>query len=62
VELGESYVEALKLASQRINQRIKEEKQRNQIVDVDPETGDAIQKIGNDAELPKPKKRTKSKG
>jgi hypothetical protein len=62
VELGESYVEALKLASQRINQRIKEEKQRNQIVDVDPETGDAIQKIGNDAELPKPNKRAKSKG
>ena len=62
VEVGESYVEALRVASQRINQRIKEEKQRNQIVDVDPETGDAIQKIGNDAELPKPKKRTKSKG
>ena len=62
VEVGESYVEALRVASQRINQRIKEEKQRNQIVDVDPETGDLIQKIGNDAELAKPKKRTKSKG
>ena len=62
VEVGESYVEALRVASQRINQRIKEEKQRNQIVDVDPETGDVIQKIGNDAVTSKPKKRTKSKG
>ena len=62
VEVGESYVEALKMASQRISERIREERQRNQIVDVDPETGDAIQKIGNDAELAKPKKRTKSKG
>jgi hypothetical protein len=62
VEVGESYVEALRVASQRINQRIKEEKQRNQIVDVDPETGDITQKIGNDAVTSKPKKRTKSKG
>lgn len=62
VELGESYVEALRVASQRINQRIKEEKQRNQIVDVDLETGDIIQKIGNDTESAKPKKRMKSKG
>ena len=62
VELGESYVEALRVASQRINQRIKEEKQRNQILDVDLETGDIIQKIGNDTESAKPKKRTRSKG
>jgi hypothetical protein len=62
VELGESYVEALRVASQRINQRIKEEKQRNQILDVDLETGDIIQKIGNDTESAKPKKRMKSKG
>jgi len=62
VELGESYVEALRVASQRINQRIKEEKQRNQILDVDLETGDIIQEIGNDTESAKPKKRTRSKG
>ncbi len=61
MELGESYVEALKLASQRINQRIKEEKQRNQIVDVDPETGDPVKEIGNESVIAKPKKRAKSK-
>ena len=44
IEAGESYVEALRLANDKIRQK---EKEARRIIDVDPETGNEIKKLGN---------------
>ena len=57
IEVGESYIEALRLANERIRMR---EREARRVIDVDPHTGDEVQKIGNESVMSKGKKRAKS--
>jgi len=57
LEVSESYVEALRLANDKLRQK---EKEARRIIDVDPNTGNEIKKLGNDAVIKKTKNREKS--
>lgn len=46
VEVGESYIEALRLANDRLRVR---EREARRIIDVDPHTGNEVKKIGKKA-------------
>lgn len=59
IEVGESYIEALRLANERLRIR---EREARRVIDVDPNTGDEVRKIGNESVIGKGKKREKSKG
>lgn len=59
IEVGESYIEALRLANERIRMR---EREARRVIDVDPNTGEEVRKIGNESVIGKGKKRDKSKG
>lgn len=59
IEVGESYIEALRLANERIRMR---EREARRVIDVDLHTGNEVQKIGNESVIGKGKKREKSKG
>jgi hypothetical protein len=52
VEVGESYIEALRLANDRLRGR---EREARRIIDVDPETGNDLKKLGQNAERRKGK-------
>jgi hypothetical protein len=52
VEVGESYIEALRLANDRLRGR---EREARRIIDVDPETGNELKKLGKNAERRKGK-------
>ena len=57
IEVGESYIEALRLANERIRMR---EREARRVIDVDLHTGNEVQKIGNESVIGKGKKRAKS--
>lgn len=57
IEVGESYIEALRLANERLRIR---EREARRVIDVDPHTGNEVQKIGNESVKSKGKKREKS--
>ena len=57
IEVGESYIEALRLANERLRIR---EREAKRVIDVDPNTGDEVRKIGNESVIGKGKKREKS--
>ena len=57
IEVGESYIEALRLANERIRMR---EREARRVIDVDLHTGNEVQKIGNESVMSKGKKRAKS--
>lgn len=57
IEVGESYIEALRLANERLRVR---EREARRVIDVDPHTGNEVQKIGNESVMSKGKKRAKS--
>jgi len=52
LEVGESYVEALRLANDKMRQK---EREARRIIDVDPETGNEVKKLGNNADTRKRK-------
>ena len=52
IEAGESYVEALRLANDKMRQK---EREARRIIDVDPETGNEVKKLGNNADRRKRK-------
>jgi len=52
LEVGESYVEALKLANDKMRQK---EREARRIIDVDPETGNEVKKLGNNTDRRKRK-------
>ena len=52
IEAGESYVEALRLANDKMRQK---EREARRIIDVDPETGNEVKKLGNNADTRKRK-------
>lgn len=58
IEVGESYIEALRLANERLRVR---EREARRVIDVDANTGDEVKKLGNKAVSEKSKKRAKSK-
>ena len=58
IEVGESYIEALRLANERLRIR---EREARRVIDVDANTGDEVKKLGNNAVIEKSKKRAKSK-
>lgn len=57
IEVGESYIEALRLANERIRMR---EREARRVIDVDLHTGNEVQKIGTESVIGKGKKRAKS--